>query len=77
MHDDSELPLPVPVIKSEPSEFGLTETIILNEDGTPVEFNLTPEKKPMATVIPASYDLRDKGILTPVSIQELVLFAVL
>ena len=70
MHDDSELPQPVPVIKSEPSEFGLTETIILNEDGTPAEFNLTPEKKPMADVIPASYDLRDKGILTPIKNQK-------
>lgn len=69
-HEESELPVPVPVIRSEPSEFGLTETIILNEDGTPAEFNLIPEKKSMAGVIPESYDLRGKGVLTPIRDQK-------
>ncbi len=70
IHEESELPVPVPVIRSETSEYGLVETIIMNEDGTSAEQNLVPERLPKATVIPASYDLRDKGILTPVKNQE-------
>ena len=69
-HEESELPVPMPIIRSEPSEFGLVETTILNEDGTPAEPDLIPEKLPKANVIPASYDLRDKGILTPVKNQK-------
>ena len=69
-HDESELPVPVPVIRSKPSEYGLVETTILNEDGTPIEQNLVPEELPKALVIPESYDLRDKGILTPVKNQK-------
>jgi C1A family cysteine protease len=68
--DFSDEPSIISIVEGEPSIYGETSIIYLDEDNNVITPNLIPDSTDKATLYPTSYDLRDYGYVTSVKNQE-------